>query len=93
MTSFLKDWLKQQGRTQADLRRSLRAISTRMPAILDVLQRDHQRMDWPVWPRDSAPWNPNGTTGKSHRRSLTHQGDPFSQLDVLLQEIRQDCPD
>ena len=42
LTSFLKDWLKQQGRTQADLRRSLKAISTRMPAILEVLQREHR---------------------------------------------------
>ena len=32
----LKDWLKQQGRTQADLRRSLRATSTRMPALMPV---------------------------------------------------------
>ena len=34
----LKDWLKQQGRTQADLRRSLRATSTRMPALMEVLE-------------------------------------------------------
>ena len=28
LTLLLKDWLKQQGRTQADLRRNLRAVST-----------------------------------------------------------------
>ncbi|MGB4533140.1 MAG: hypothetical protein WBI13_04555, partial [Synechococcus sp.] len=38
----LKDWLKQQGRTQADLRRSLRATSTRMPALMEVLEREHR---------------------------------------------------
>ena len=37
LVAVLKDWLKQQGRTQADLRRSLRASSTRMPALLEVL--------------------------------------------------------
>ena len=38
LTLLLKDWLKQQGRTQADLRRNLRAVSTRMPALLEVLE-------------------------------------------------------
>ena len=42
LTLLLKDWLKQQGRTQADLRRSLQAVSTRMPALLEVLQREHR---------------------------------------------------
>ena len=42
LTHLLKDWLKQQGRTQADLRRSLRALSTRMPSILEVLEREHR---------------------------------------------------
>ena len=41
LTLLLKDWLKQQGRTQADLRRNLRAVSTRMPALLEVLEREH----------------------------------------------------
>ena len=42
LTLLLKDWLKQQGRTQADLRRNLRAVSTRMPALLEVLEREHK---------------------------------------------------
>ena len=39
LAALLKDWLKQQGRTQSDLRRSLRATSTRMPALMEVLER------------------------------------------------------
>ena len=42
LTLLLKDWLKHQGRTQADLRRNLRAVSTRMPALLEVLEREHK---------------------------------------------------
>jgi len=42
LSQLLKDWLKQQGRTQADLRRSLKAVSTRMPALLEVLEREHR---------------------------------------------------
>ena len=41
LTTLVKDWLKQQGRTQADLRRNLRAVSTRMPALLEVLEREY----------------------------------------------------
>ena len=41
ITQLLKDWLKQQGRTQADLKRSLQAISIRMPALIEVLERDY----------------------------------------------------
>ena len=41
LAALLKDWLKQQGRTQSDLRRSLRATSTRMPALMEVLGREH----------------------------------------------------
>lgn len=43
LTQLLKDWLKQQGKTQADLRRSIRAISTRMPSLLEVLEREHKQ--------------------------------------------------
>ena len=42
LTLLLKDWLKHQGRTQADLRRNLRAVSTRMPALLEVLERERK---------------------------------------------------
>ena len=94
LTHVLKDWLKHQGRTQADLRRNLRAVSTRMPALLEVLEQEHQRNGLPglatrlclveaEWQgEDRAPGNTNAQTS----------GDPFSQLDMLLQEIREDCP-
>ena len=93
LTSLLKDWLKQQGRTQADLRRSLRAVSTRMPALLEVLERE---------------FNLNGLAGLvgqlckveqewqgedvDQEGASTGSADPFSQLDLLLQEIRDDIP-
>lgn len=93
LTSFLKDWLKQQGRTQADLRRSLRAISTRMPAILDVLKRDHQRDGLAGLATRLCAVESEWHNGEEPSAITDASGDPFSQLDVLLQEIRQDCPD
>jgi hypothetical protein len=94
---LLKDWLKQQGRTQADLRRSLRATSTRLPALLEVLERDHRlgglprlagrlcsiEAEWAATPQHS-------TVGVEGLGDLNPEADPFGQLDLLLQEIRDD---
>lgn len=94
LQAFLKDWLRHTGRTQADLRRALRASSIRMPVLLDELARMYSR---------------DGLTGLAHRlceiESLWQgedQGlagddqapisldDSLGQLDLLLQEIRLD---
>jgi len=93
LTTFLKDWLKQQGRTQADLRRSLRAISTRMPAILDVLQREHREQGLAGLAARLCAAIPLGFNGAAPPAAADDASDPFGQLDMLLQEIRQDCPD
>ena len=93
LTQVLKDWLKSQGRTQADLRRSLRAGSTRMPSILEVLERDYKAQGLQglasrlcqvenEWHEEEHPFDANGAKSAA---------DPFGQLDLLLQEIRQDC--
>ena len=93
LTLLLKDWLKQQGRTQADLRRSLQAVSTRMPALLEVLEREHRLGGIPrVAARlceIEAEWV--GTKNASSQSDNQKDTDPFSQLDLLLQEIRDDC--
>lgn len=93
LVPLLKDWLKQQGRTQADLRRSLRAVSTRMPALLEVLERDYNRKGLPGLAarlcRVEAEWQASGAAEPSDD---SDSSDPFSQLDMLLQEIRDDCP-
>lgn len=93
LTTFLKDWLKQQGRTQADLRRSLRAISTRMPAILEVLQRDYREQGLAGLATRLCAVEAEWDGGQATPFEADDASDPFGQLDVLLQEIRQDCPD
>jgi hypothetical protein len=90
LQSFLKDWLRHSGRTQADLRRALRVSSIRMPVLLEELQRIHNR---------------EGLNGLAERLcgiDLLWQDQPGSpdddlpdleaslgQLDLLLDEIRQ----
>jgi len=95
LTLLLKDWLKQQGRTQADLRRSLRAVSTRMPALLEVLAREHRLHGLSGLAtrlcQVEAEWHGEQTQGGLEESP--GGGDPFGQLDMLLQEIREDCSD
>jgi len=98
LASLLKDWLKHQGRTQSDLRRSLRATSTRMPALMEVLERDHRLGGMPhVAARlcaIEAEWassDGEGTAASATRKMANLDPDPFGQLDLLLQEIRDDC--
>ena len=98
LASLLKDWLKHQGRTQSELRRSLRATSTRMPALMEVLERDHKLGGMPrVAARlcaIEAEWassEDDGTGASSLSKVTNLDPDPFGQLDLLLREIRDDC--
>ena len=95
LTLLLKDWLKQQGRTQADLRRNLRAVSTRMPALLEVLEREHKMRGLAGLAGRlcsvEAEWH--GQPANDSAGGATAEDDPFGQLDLLLQEIRDDCTD
>ena len=90
LQAFLKEWLRHTGRTQADLRRALRAGSIRMPVLLGELERTSGR---------------EGLTGLAERlcgieeqwqgeEAPTDGGadfeDPLGQLDLLLEEIRAD---
>lgn len=93
LQSFLKDWLRHSGRTQADLRRALRVSSIRMPVLLEELQRIHGREGL------------NGLADRLCGIDLLWQDQPASedgddadlpdleaslgQLDLLLEEIRQ----
>lgn len=93
LTALLKDWLKQQGRTQADLRRSLRAVSTRMPALLEVLEREFRLNGLAGLAarlcKVEAEWQDEDVAPDQRP---TESADPFGQLDLLLQEIRDDIP-
>ena len=95
LTLLLKDWLKQQGRTQADLRRNLRAVSTRMSALLEVLEREHKLRGLAGLADRlcsvEAEWH--GQPANDSAGGGTAEDDPFGQLDLLLQEIRDDCTD
>ena len=98
LQAFLKDWLRHTGRTQADLRRALRAASIRMPVLLDALQHLH-RAQGLLGLVDrlcsiEAAWQEEDQGGRpSHTEDDDEPLDAFGQLDLLLQEIRDDQQD
>ncbi len=90
---LLKDWLKQHGRTQADLRKSLGAVSSRMSSLLEVLKRDHLQGGLPRVAERLCAVENNWVQPESKSNQEEKESDPFGQLDFLLQEIRKDCTD
>ena len=93
LASLLKDWLKQQGRTQADLGRSLKATSSRMPALLEALEQEHKSGGLPkvaeALCKIESSWA-NTFKNKTSTNGLQRE-DPFGQLDLIMQEIKDDC--
>jgi hypothetical protein len=93
LQAFLKDWLRHTGRTQSDLRRALRASSIRMSVLLEVLQRTVSQQGLPGLAEQlcqiEAGWQAEdrGEPGVSAAAGLDSS---LGQLDLLLQEIRDD---
>jgi hypothetical protein len=90
--SFLKDWLRHSGRTQADLRRALHASSIRMPVLLEALQLTyaHQGLaglaERLCAVEESWQQSPGGSLDMG-------SADDLGQLDLLLEEIRGERAD
>ncbi len=96
LTLLLKEWLKSQGRTQADLKRSLKADSSRVQSLLKILKKDFTKSGLPEvaarlcmveeeWANSANPQI------KKEVNRLEDPIDPCDQLDLLLEELREDC--
>ena len=96
LQSFLKDWLRHSGRSQSDLRRALRTASIRMPVLLEELLRIQSREGLSglaeklcsieaLWLQEDEGEQPFDVQSPG---DLTD--DPLGQLDLLLEEIRQE---
>lgn len=99
LQSFLKDWLRHAGRTQADLRRALRLPSVRMPVLLDALNRTYSRGGIAELVHQlcaiEADWHSEDQAAVLHgldpsAGAAVTSGSSLEQLDLLLQEIRQE---
>ena len=91
LTLLIRDWLKQHNKSQKDLRKSFQADSERMPALLEILKKDFskgglQKLVKRLCDVELEWSNNNQTLAKE-----TEYSDPFDQLDLLLEEIEEDC--
>lgn len=93
LQAFLKDWLRHAGRTQADLRRALRAASIRMPVLLEELHHTHAQQGLAGLAERlcgiEALWHgeDNGAVPVSDS-TVGDFENSLGQLDLLLEEIR-----
>ena len=89
---LIKDWLKQKGKTQKDLRKSLNASSERMPSLVENLKREYISGGLPrlakVLCDIESSWS-QGSINQVYEKKIN--SDPFGQLDLLLEEIQEDC--
>ncbi len=86
---LIKDWLKQHGRTQADLGECLKSESSRMPALIEIIRREHTKGGFPKLVsrlcQVEKQWSTCKTTNPISKESLNS----FGQLDLLLEELRE----
>jgi hypothetical protein len=96
LQSFLKDWLRHSGRSQSDLRRALRTASIRMPVLLEELSRIQASEGLAglaeklcsieaLWCQEDLGEHPLAVVA-GEAPEVDHLG----QLDLLLEEIRQE---
>ena len=94
LQAFLNDWLRHTGRTPSDLRRALHAASIRMPVLLGVLQRTYSSQGLPGLAEQLCGveelWHREDGVAEGGDASLPGLDASLGQLDLLLQEIRQD---
>jgi hypothetical protein len=93
LQSFLKDWLRHTGRTQADLRRALRAPSIRMPVLIEELQRIHAQQGLAGLAERLCGieelWHGQDLGTEAEAEDAEDLlGASLGQLDLLLEEIR-----
>ncbi len=91
ITLLLKDWLKQKGKTQKDLRKILNASSDRMPAIIEILKKEFTSGGLPKLASVLCSIEEKWSNNKEQIDTVEITTDPFSQLDMLLEEIQEDC--
>ncbi len=92
MTLIIKEWLKQQNKTQKDLKESLQANTERMPGLLEVLKKYYSKGGLQKLVSKLCEVENDWTVVNSQESKGTRiNNDPFDQLDLLLEEIEEDC--
>ena len=94
LTLLIKNWLKHNGKTQVDLREHLKSNSSRMPALIESLRKEYSLGGIPKVAQKLCEiendWNIQTPNNKNILSGGKEASDPFNQLDLLLEELRED---
>ena len=86
---FIKDWLKQTGRTQSELCQSLNLPSARMPTLIDFLKKDFSSGGIPKIATRLCEVEEFWRNGEEGKTKKSFELNSSGQLD-LLDEICED---
>ena len=90
LTILLKDWLKNQSKTQSDLRESFKTSSSRINVLLEVLKEDYLLGGIAKIADRLCSIEANWKNSKEDDQKKLNSSDPFNQLDLLLEELKKD---
>ena len=88
---FIKDWLKQIGKSQSDLCQCLKLPSTRMPVLIEALKKEFISGGIPKVATRLCEIELKWSKDRSSLSTKVDTLDPFGQLDLLYDEICEDC--
>lgn len=88
---FIKDWLKQIGKTQSELCQYLKLPSTRMPVLIEALKKEFISGGIPKVATRLCEIELIWSKGGGSVSTNVDNSDPFGQLDLLYDEICEDC--
>ena len=91
ITLLVKDWLKQKKKTQKDLKRILNASSERMPVLIETLKLEYSAGGLAQLLKVLCAAEEYWEQGNQIKQSEEIFSDPFGQLDLLLEELKEDC--
>ena len=91
ITLLIKDWLKQKKKTQKDLKRILNASSERMPVLIEALKLEYSAGGLAQLLKVLCAAEESWEKSNQIKQSEENFSDPFGQLDLLLEELKEDC--
>ena len=91
LTLLIKDWLKQKKKTQKDLKGILNANSERMPVLIEMLRLEYSAGGLAQLLKVLCAAEEYWEQGNQIKQSEEFFSDPFGQLDLLLEELKEDC--
>ena len=90
LTLLIKEWLKHHNRTQADLSSCLKSSSTRMSSIIESLRDDYSKGGMPNIANRLCSIEKRWVSEYEGLEDGKNETTPFDQLDLILEELKDD---